>query len=374
VPRLKFDRVAGWLIVVGVAFVAGVIWSHKAIWPFPQLLAFKNTHITPQKAWRVTGTSVLPGPPTMGNPLAQEAVGLAYKHLYNDLEANFWVNSQACPEFDYFLFDLIGGVRQCNRLSYRDHGLSQYSVLLKHPGPSSERRGLLVYNHGHNGPPIKSERFAQDFLRGVFKAGYDVLLVSMPLVGFNEPTGKVQLKTLDGLTTTDHAATIGHAVFETLEVNASSYLRFFIDDAVFFISAEAKNYHSVSYAGHSGGAWSGVYVCSALRHIISKCLLSSGVMPLSIRVSDGFRSFGDAEQISGEINSAFPVVEEIVSMSTKMDVLFTYNSRDPCCYNGVMPSKFKDLLEGRGVNVGFVIGNESSHSYDPDIATRFIVK
>ncbi len=371
---MKFGRVAGWLIIVGAAFVAGVIWSHKAIWPFPQLLAFKNTHITPQKSWRVTGTSALPGPLSLDNSGVQELVGLAYKPLYSDLEADFWMNTSACPRFDYFLFDLIGGARQCNRLSYRDHGLSQYSVLVTHPGPASERRGLLVYNHGHNGPPIESERFAQDFLQGVFSAGYDVLLVSMPLVGFNEPIGKVQLKTFDGLTMTDRAATLGHAVFETLEVGASNYLRFFIDDAVFFIAATAKSYHSVSYAGHSGGAWSGLYVCSALREIISRCFLSSGVMPLSIRVSEGFRSFGDAEQISGEINRAFPVVEEIESISTNMDVLFSYNSRDPCCYNGVMPTKFKDLLEGRGIKVDFVIGNASSHSYDPDIATRFIVK
>jgi pimeloyl-ACP methyl ester carboxylesterase len=361
------------LAALAAGFGVGAIWALKGIWPIPQLLQFKLQYITPQNYLVIEEHGRVPAGPSFTNDVVVSRVSNRYRGMYEDLPAQYWPKTDACPEFHHFLFEEIAAERSCNRLTYRGQQLTSFSVLLRHSGGVTARRALLIYNHGHNGLPIRSETYARVFLKRMFDAGYDILLVTMPLVGFNEPSKPARLNSIDGEAVTGNLPQLGHAVFETLDVGDSSYLRFFIDDAVFFVSVTAKQYERVVYAGHSGGAWTGVYVCSALRDIIARCFLSSGVMPLHIRVSDGHRSFGDAEQISGQINRNFPLYDEIAHAVSKIKLSFYYNTNDPCCFNGAMPEKFSKELSERKIPVGFHIGRSDEHAFDPDVVYDFFI-
>lgn len=356
------------LAALAAGFGVGAIWALKGIWPIPQLLHFKLQYITPQNYLVIEENGRVPAGPSFTNDVVVSRVSNRYRGMYEDLPAQYWPKTDACPEFHHFLFEEIAAERSCNRLTYRGQQLTSFSVLLRHSGDVTARRALLIYNHGHNGLPIRSETYARVFLKRMFDAGYDILLVTMPLVGFNEPSEPARLNSIDGEAVTGNLPQLGHAVFETLDVGDSSYLRFFIDDAVFFVSVTAEQYERVVYAGHSGGAWTGVYVCSALRDIIARCFLSSGVMPLHIRISDGYQSFGDAEQISGRINTQFPVYDEISYAAEKADLSLYYNVGDPCCFNGAMPEKFKNETFERNIDVDFVIDRQSVHAYDAAVA------
>jgi predicted esterase len=361
------------LAALAAGFGVGAIWALKGIWPIPQLLQFKHQYITPQNYLVIEENGRVPSGPSFTNDVVVSRVSNRYRGMYEDLLAQYWPKMDACPEFHHFLVEEIVAERSCNRLTYSTQQLTSFSVLLRHSGGVAARRSLLIYNHGHNGLPIRSETYARVFLKRMFDAGYDILLVTMPLVGFNEPRGPARLNSIDGEAFTGNLPQLGHAVFETLDVGDSSYLRFFIDDVIFFMTAESRSYSRVVYAGHSGGAWTGVYVCSALREIISKCFLSSGVMPLHIRVAEGYRSFGDAEQISGEINRRFPVYGEIADASKNAKLYFYYNENDPCCFNGTMPERFKQGLTARNIAVEFSVGHLGLHAFDPDAAYAFLV-
>lgn len=258
----------------------------------------------------------------------------------------------------------------CNELKYLESGIRSYSILLQSNSLASKK--LIIYNHGHGGLPVFTEKFAIDFINHALEDGYDILLTSMPFLGTNRRQGDIFIKTFDGVALLKTGVTIPHNIFEGFDLTTSNYLRFFVDDASFFLNEKKEEYSSVSYVGHSGGAWTGVHICSMYSDVINKCFLSSGVMTYDIRIENATSDIGDAEQISYTLNKKHPISKELKKSSAKTDITLYYNTNDVCCFNGIQPQRIKDKLQEISPNINVIIDSNHSHSFDATKALHFI--
>ena len=159
---------------------------------------------------------------------------------------------------------------------------------LLHAASPTKRRRLVILHMGHigglgDGVGVLANR--------LLKKGFNVLLMQMPLVGWNtDKTFKISEKTI---TVHNH-----NQLIATLEGRGGSSLRFFIEPVVvginYFID-QNPDYQDVSMIGYSGGGWT-VNIAAALDHRIRLSVPVAGSYPLYLRpYYPG--STGDAEQI-----------------------------------------------------------------------------
>lgn len=353
--------------LISLFFILGVYSGYKKTFPVSAAIYLKERYIFPQNELVIYG-DINAASDFHGDFVSYESISDGYKDLYNVKGAIFELDSSGCPSF-YHPF-LVAKSFYCNKLVYVETGFVHYSLLLRSGGVSDK---LVVYNHGHGGFPLSRENFATDFIDEILIEGYDVLITSMPLTGLNASQKNIRFPTPDGEGLVPDPSILGHALFEASYKKSINYLRYFIDDAVLFVLHNNQKYNNVSFVGHSGGAWSGVHICAALKKHVKKCFLSSGVMPLDIRVSAGDRNIGDAEQISHVINNSFPVTSAILGMEGLVDIMLYFDVNDPCCFNGASPILFEEKMKALGGKSKFVIKSEGRHGFPKELVKQFIL-
>jgi pimeloyl-ACP methyl ester carboxylesterase len=347
-----------------LVFTVGMAIGYKRSFPIPMLIDIRNSLFTPQDNLTVGNLQLN----EFNNLHEMPTVNSEYQYLYSELPVSYKVESTTCPNFNHFI--LVNKSFTCNEIKYLESGIRSYTLLLKSRIKDSKK--LIIYNHGHGGLPVSTENFAIDFINMSLDNGYDILLVSMPFIGLNRKQGNILLKTFDGISEVKENTDLPHNLFEGFDLTSSSYLRFFVDDASFFLSQHRGRYSNINFVGHSGGAWTGVHVCSMFSDIINRCFLSSGVMTYDIRIANSTANIGDAEQISYTINKRHPISRELKKASERTTVTLYYNTNDVCCFNGLQPSKIKKKLETIAPKVNVIIDTNSSHSFNYIKAFNFI--
>ncbi|NBB60351.1 hypothetical protein GVN18_13795 [Pseudomonas sp. ODNR1LW] len=261
--------------------------------------------------------------------------------------------------------------KKCKAIRYEFTGYMTNAVLIKGANPEKTMSdSLLIYNHGHDGLPSKSEDFGYELILRTLEGGGDVLLVSMPFIGIDKQVGLIKVKTWDGEAEYDFkqlaaSPAAWHGVFEMFDTGTSHYMRFFVDSAVLNAINLAPYYKKVNFVGLSGGATTGLYACNILKKILDHCILVAGVMPLKYRFVK--ENFGDAEQISSSFfkkHSVFNLISEISRSREKLHLIF--NDEDTCCFRGETAKLFESDLKSSKVNVSFLIRKSSHHDYDPE--------
>ena len=267
----------------------------------------------------------------------------------------------------------------CYSFRYQVTDFSPHALLLRSQAKRiGNRRKLVVYNHGHGGLPNDHEPYAHRFLTELLTYGVDILLVSMPFTGIDVAHTPVKIKTWDGWATLDPGLLVEnpamqHGVFETLDTGRSHYIRIFIDSAVMSVVALRKSYDDFFYVGLSGGATVGLYTCSLLTRLVDACFLMSGVMPLSPRLT--VNNLGDAEQHSSGFHnnvSTLGLIKDIHGSSTSL--FLSYNSDDPCCFDGDSARRLKDDLDELGISEILTIRESAQHDYDAELLANTIIR
>ncbi len=293
-------------------------------------------------------------------------------YLYDDIPYLISGNADYCPNIENTFFDEFKAYQlTCTAIVYRDFEFNNYAIKIQAKGNDK----LLIYNHGHDGLPKKSEAYAFKTLKTLLNTGSDILITSMPFTGINASNATVNVETHDGKAELDIQAMAmrKHEVFELFKTGSSHYMRFFLDGAVLPVVDEVGKYRKINYLGLSGGATTGLYTCALLKEHIDNCILVAGVMPIHLRLTS--RNFGDAEQITNSFyskNSVMGLIEEISKTSSAKTHLI-FNDKDPCCFDSANAIKFKDLLLSKALsNVNFLILRSDRHDYDPKLIRSII--
>ena len=164
---------------------------------------------------------------------------------------------------------------------------------LLHPVKTTMRKRLVIIHQGHQGGlPDGIGALANR----VLKQGFTVLLMQMPLVGWNTDN---TFKTRRGTITIKERSVKGHnQMVKVLEGQGGSSLRFFIEPVVVGINyfiRQRPGYKDISMIGLSGGGWT-THIAAAVDRRIRLSIPVAGSWPLYLRIALR-ASKGDAEQI-----------------------------------------------------------------------------
>lgn len=289
-------------------------------------------------------------------------------YLYEDLDFIYESKARECPGIDNAFFKKLNSYNlACSRIIYKDFGFKSHAVLIQSYSGEQTKK-LLIYNHGHGGLPSTDDKWALELFNNLLAKGWDVLIVSMPLVGLDKLSNPVDVKTAEGIAIYDPKIELFggvHAIFELMDVGNSHFMRFFIDNVVINAIELQPRYAEISYLGLSGGATTGLYACALLQDALSNCILVTGVMPANLRNSP--KNFGDAEQISSSFhlrNPVMKVVSELSLSNTRLSLF--YNSHDGCCFDGDSAIQFKEMLKKRNLlqRVNLSVWESHQHSYN----------
>ena len=280
-------------------------------------------------------------------------VSLLYGHASQSVR--YWASANEVPSDLRYVVDLADGVIPATadvdvglfQIVYEATDLPQFVVHVKGTG----HRRALIYNQGHGGLPIAADQYEGDFLRGAFASGYDLLLTSLPLVGYNSPDPNrresYHMKTgaRDSAVSIDPTLLAGpsmHAIYNLID-DQDNFMHYFVDGAVLTsnlitgrsnpkgISDDYRGptYDDVDYVGLSGGGAVGLITCAvhALRH----CVLVAGFVTEDLRLANA-ANFGDIEQVAAGFYREFTIRELMSLADTNGSLILVYNRNDPCCF------------------------------------------
>ena len=214
-----------------------------------------------------------------------------------------------------------------------DFDYHHFSYLV-HPVDQKNIDRLVIIHQGHQGGlPDGVGNLANHLLA----RGFTVLLMQMPLVGWNKDN---TFDLPNGLVTIDRFGTAGHnQIVSKLEGKGGSSLRFFIEPVViginYFIRQHPK-YRDICMIGLSGGGWT-THVAAAVDPRINLSIPVAGATPLYLR--DHYPgSKGDQEQI-------LPALYKDKASWMDLYILAAYgkgrrqiqllNQFDTCCFYGI---------------------------------------
>lgn len=379
-------RISGVAVLVLLVYVWGAYSHHKNTAPVRIIKALHDDYSgkTERKSdlqaeARAARNALISRSGGFGNAHEQVAAamdaGNSQRQLYSGMAFLADFNSAFCPNGGAkFLTRFQRYERTCTRIEYENTEYKTYAMIIRSDRTQpADRKGLLIYNHGHGGMPKKDEPFAESLLRQVLDQGNDVMIVNMPFTGLDTTDYRIRAKTWDGWAEFNPLEMRNsHNVFELFDTGRSHFIRYFIDNAVVNALHVRPQYAKIDYLGFSGGATSGLYTCAALKDILSKCILVAGVMPAKFRLDS--QSAGDAEQLSSSLLKRHGVIELITEISHSSTALtLVYNSADSCCFGNPAAQAFKDEIAGRKLaNVGFLIRDSDVHGYDPDAISGII--
>ncbi|MEX0641148.1 MAG: hypothetical protein WD468_00525 [Pirellulales bacterium] len=289
------------------------------------------------------------GLPTTTLPEADKNVGDTVFAPAGDLETIDPANAEAV---DRLKIEVTGG------FDYHSIG---YWIRPKTKNANNKR--LVVVHSGHRtGKILDGVNIATDAL---LKDGFNVVLMDMPLVGWNTdnsfrmPDGSMVSINMDqGMT--DRHNELFDKVIPKLREDDGAIFRFFIEPTVQSINyflANSRDANDVNMIGLSGGGWS-THVASAIDSRIKISVPVAGALPLYARGND------DAEQdyypLFGEAGSP-PVAKGVASWLEVFALggigdgrrqIQLLNLHDSCCFYGDKFKTYDEWLSQRVDHIG----------------------
>ena len=225
-------------------------------------------------------------------------------------------------------------------------GYNWKTVLMRNDGSATRR--LFIFHQGHDGGAFDFERSVKA-IRSLIDAGYDVLVASMPGIGWNR-LKNVRVKTWDGDGFVTGLHENRHELFELIDTGTGHYIKFFVEPVVASIDAaiSLRDYSTITMAGESGGGWTTTLV-AAMDSRIDYSISFSGTLPFFARHKS--KDLGDVEQFSSAFYRSFsyPKLYELASAAAgKHRVHYQiFNTRDYCCFDGESVATLRRYHAGR---------------------------
>lgn len=254
--------------------------------------------------------------------------------------------------------------------------------------PKVANNSLVIYNHGHSGLPGTGDTWAISFFELLLGEGYSILLMNMPIVGFNKPDYSVNywLTPIGSNTKTGIGSDLlslwpsFHEIYQTI-FGSGHFMHFFVDASILPLKFMSKNFQldvnvtsksefqrfdRIHYVGLSGGGFSGLISCAIFN--FSTCTLIAGFLPTEFKVGS-VKNWGDSEQWAEGFFSRFSY-EELMRLAKKSSskMTYLYNSDDSCCYSNPAATDFKNKYKEYDIRVI----DSGVHSYDPLLVFRII--
>jgi pimeloyl-ACP methyl ester carboxylesterase len=213
---------------------------------------------------------------------------------------------------------------------------------------AGEPEGLFIYHHGHDGSPFA---FAPPnvLVRAMIERGYDVIVHSMPGIGWNG-IGPVRIKTWDGWGRLTGRRNEKHDLFAMVDTGGGHFIKFFVEPVLASVDLvlSKRSYPKIMMTGHSGGGWT-TTIAAALDERIDYSISYAGSLPFFARLRP--RDLGDAEQTDSAFyrNFSYPLLYELASGSAEGKRVHyqVYNDSDSCCFDGSSAAAFQRYLAGR---------------------------
>ncbi|MDP6648319.1 MAG: hypothetical protein QGH34_02920 [Candidatus Woesearchaeota archaeon] len=209
-----------------------------------------------------------------------------------------------------------------------EHGINSIAY---HFYSEKSNNNLVIYHQGHLGDFILGKRTIQFFL----DEGYDVIALSMPLLGMNNKP-IIDLESFGVIKLTSH----NHLKF--LESNRFSSIKIFLDPVAASVNYAEKNFNfdSVHMVGISGGAWT-TTLYSAIDTRVSKSYPVSGTVPIYLR---SIRDLGDYEQTLPELYkiASYPELYILSGFGNDRGQVQIVNKYDDCCFAGINYRTYED--------------------------------
>lgn len=246
-----------------------------------------------------------------------------------------------------------------------DYGLVSNMILLYAGG---ENTSLLLYHTGHgNLLPGDQENVIQ-FL----EAGYDVLFISMPLTGLNQPAVGANPP---AIAETECCGRIeftsgieGHTQLEAL----SQPLKYFFEPiAAALDHAEGEGYRDFAMVGVSGGGWAAL-VYAAIDARITASFPVAASLPLWMRLP---------EYEPGDFEQRYPPFYQLAgyldlylmgAYGKGRSQLQIFNYFDPCCYGGERALVYLQPIQTRLASLGsgafdiYIDRSHNAHMISPE--------
>jgi len=198
---------------------------------------------------------------------------------------------------------------------------------------------LVIYHESHTGDFIKG----YDTIKKLLSNGYDVVALSMPLLGMNnQPEIEIFEKGLVKFTS--------HNQFKLLDNKSFSSIKYFIEPVLVAINyAETLDYKEINMVGVSGGGWTTV-LASAIDPRISKSYSIAGTYPLYLRSKQcGENIPGDYEQTDSNLykNANYLELYVLDSYGSGRRHTQIINVYDPCCFSGRKYKSYESIVSRR---------------------------
>jgi hypothetical protein len=192
-----------------------------------------------------------------------------------------------------------------------------------------------LYHQGHNGDFI----IGYDTINMLLKNGYNVIALSMPLLGMNN---KPELN----LQKFGKFKFVNHDELTILNNDNFNSAKLFIEPIILILNyAEQFNYNEISMLGISGGGWTTV-LASAIDTRISKSFPVAGIYPLYL-VNNSPGSWGDDEQRQNEIYKIANYLDLYIMGAFGEDRKQTqiFNIYDKCCFSGHGYKTYEETIQ-----------------------------
>jgi len=247
----------------------------------------------------------------------------------------------------------IEDIKQINKLEV----VMEYNVnsIMYHFEAAKPNKKIMIYHQGHLGDFYNGINTIREFI----KNGYDVIAISMPLLGMNnqpeieiERFGKMKF--------------VNHNQFAFLDNNKFSAIKFFIEPVITAINyAESLNFKNIYMTGISGGGWTTV-LTAALDNRVSKNYSVAGSYPLFVRYKYQ-TSFGDYEQVLTDLYRTVNYLELYIlgGYGNSRKFVQIFNLNDPCCFSGYYFRSYENIIKEKNKLLGkgnFTIFTDSTHT------------
>lgn len=221
-------------------------------------------------------------------------------------------------------------------------GLQSFVYHVRSPQPNGQ---LFLYHHGHDRDPVVTRDTEQ--ITALLDAGYDVMILSMPLMNANPRQFRVETNGLGVLDISSH----NHFPLLDAELDGSA-LQYFLEPVLVTLNyvdtqADYERYHMT---GISGGGWA-TLVYAALDERIDNSFPVAGSLPMYLRY--------DHEMIDYEYNTAelyrianYLDLSVMASVGDGRQHVQIFNQYDPCCFSGLRPTLFEEAVAERATELG----------------------
>ena len=244
--------------------------------------------------------------------------------------------------FRHKSFSTNAKIKRLDRLTLEmKHGLKAYTYFYKSKINNS---CLMIYQRGHT-PEYYYEKSDKDTVEDFLNADCDVMVLSMPLWGWNnkpeaiiEGFGKLKLTQ--------------HNYFSLLETKDFSPLTYYFDPVASSLNyaLKEKNYSDIMMSGLSGGGFI-TTVYSALDERIQKSYPVAGSLPMFIRSVD--EEDGDYEQFNPDIlNHANYLELYVMGTSNGRKRIQVLNRYDDCCFDGTAYKAYEKIVKNKASSLG----------------------